>query len=229
MAFIDSILNTVKNPMSLLNNVLNVVGAARNPIGTASSYLSGLISPPSVSKVPTTQSAQSFIGPQYNPPIGPPYNPSAQTNLSSLLGNQTQAAQVSPAPSTDRLSQINARISDLEAKGKSLSNSKEYAKLVKEREGLGGTQASRPQSQSPQQIIDDMMKTIDKQVKDEQSFVSKLIDENPFAFDEELAKQSARAEYDPYYGELLNDYLADIDVRRKTVQDQQQLQRDLNR
>jgi hypothetical protein len=46
---------------------------------------------------------------------------------------------------------------------------------------------------------------------------------NPFVFDEYLAKESASQEYLPYYTELLEDYLGKVGVSRDTVQDEKKL------
>ena len=44
--------------------------------------------------------------------------------------------------------------------------------------------------------------------------------ENPFFFDEALAKEAATAEYTPYYAELLSDYVADVEkVKSRSAED----------
>ena len=55
------------------------------------------------------------------------------------------------------------------------------------------------------------------------SFLEQYTKEHPFSFDEELAKQSSTAEYEPYYSELLEDYLTDVGVKKDTIQDEQKL------
>lgn len=77
-----------------------------------------------------------------------------------------------------------------------------------------------PTAQEYAQAIVD---TQNKQIQREVSFIKDYLAQNPFAFDELLAKQSAKAEYEPYYTELLNDYIEDIDVKRATVEDDKRL------
>ena len=77
-----------------------------------------------------------------------------------------------------------------------------------------------PTAQEYAQAIVD---TQNKQIQKEVSFIKDYLSKNPFAFDELLAKQSATAEYEPYYTELLNDYIEDIDVKRATVEDDRRL------
>lgn len=69
----------------------------------------------------------------------------------------------------------------------------------------------------------DLVKTQQAQIDKEKSFIGDYLTKNPFAFDELLAKQSATAEYSPYYTELLNDYLQDIDTKRATIEDDKRL------
>lgn len=71
--------------------------------------------------------------------------------------------------------------------------------------------------------VDSIINPGAEQREREREFIDKYSAENPFAFDEELARQSATAEYEPYYTELLQDYLGDIDLKRQTVQDDQTL------
>lgn len=74
-----------------------------------------------------------------------------------------------------------------------------------------------------QKILDAQKKVIDEEKK----FIEKYKQDNPFVFDEELARQSATAEYEPYYSELLQDYLGQTESQRQTVQDEQKLAQDL--
>jgi hypothetical protein len=85
----------------------------------------------------------------------------------------------------------------------------------------GGTKTGMAQSAADyaQSIIDTQQQQIDK----EKAYIEDYLAENPFAFDELLAKQSATAEYEPYYTELLNDYIEDIDLKRATVEDDARL------
>lgn len=74
-----------------------------------------------------------------------------------------------------------------------------------------------------QRIMDANQKLIDEEKK----FLEKYKQDNPFVFDETLARESARAEYEPYYSELLQDYLTGVETRRATIQDEQKLAQDL--
>lgn len=64
-------------------------------------------------------------------------------------------------------------------------------------------------------------------IERQKNFMKDYTKDNPFVFDEALAKESATAEYSPYYDELLSDYLKDIELRRETVQDDKKLSSDL--
>lgn len=76
---------------------------------------------------------------------------------------------------------------------------------------------------SAQQIVDDIMKAQEEQVKRETQFLDQYTKDNPFVFDEALAKESSKAEYSPYYTELLDKYLQDIGVNRDSLQSEQKL------
>lgn len=70
-------------------------------------------------------------------------------------------------------------------------------------------------------------KALQGQIDEETKWVDKYLADNPFVFDEQLAKESATAEYEPYYQELLKDYLQDVSFRKESVQDEQKLLRQL--
>jgi len=76
---------------------------------------------------------------------------------------------------------------------------------------------------SPEEYAQAIIDAQQEQINRETSFIKDYLAKNPFAFDELLAKQSASAEYEPYYTELLNDYIQDIDVKRATVEDDKRL------
>lgn len=80
-----------------------------------------------------------------------------------------------------------------------------------------------PEHKSAQEIIDASKKAIEEQT----SFLDKYVKKNPFIFDEELARQSAKAEYEPYYQELLSDYLGQVELNRETIEDDKKLQAEL--
>jgi hypothetical protein len=83
-----------------------------------------------------------------------------------------------------------------------------------------GTTGATSSSQSITQMLTDIAT---KAAKEETKFTKDYLKKNPFAFDENLARESATAEYDPYYSEILKDYLDDVETKRGTVQDEQTL------
>src|SRR3990167_142873 len=70
-------------------------------------------------------------------------------------------------------------------------------------------------------------KAAQQQIEKETKWVDQYLKDNPFVFDEELAKKSTMQEYEPYYSELLKDYLVDVGRNRETVQDEQKLLRQI--
>lgn len=76
-----------------------------------------------------------------------------------------------------------------------------------------------------QAVVDAQKKQIDEEV----NFLTGYSKDNPFVFDEALARQSATAEYEPYYTELLDDYLKGVDLKRQSITDEQKLLTDLYR
>ena len=76
--------------------------------------------------------------------------------------------------------------------------------------------------------INNMVGDIMANVKAQKDMVAQYSKNNPFAFDEALAKKSATAEYKPYYTELLNDYLDNMALKRKTVEDDKKLLTEMN-
>lgn len=71
-----------------------------------------------------------------------------------------------------------------------------------------------------EQAAERMLEAQRQQIEEETRFLEQYTEENPFVFDEELARRSVTAEYEPYYTELLEDYVQDIDRQRETVQDE---------
>jgi hypothetical protein len=76
-------------------------------------------------------------------------------------------------------------------------------------------------------FIEDLMEANKKRIEEESSWVDKYLSDNPFVFDEQLARESATAEYEPYYNELLDDYLNNINLKRQTIQDDRQFSNSL--
>lgn len=90
----------------------------------------------------------------------------------------------------------------------------------------GAEQFMAPQTSQPrssQQIVEDIIKAQEEQINRESKFLEQYTSDNPFVFDEELARQSATQEYEPYYSEILNDYLDDIGVNRDSLQSEEKL------
>lgn len=100
-------------------------------------------------------------------------------------------------------------------------------------QATGGQGKGGPQQQQGPSTTDSIVQaTIDaskKQIEEETSYLAKYTQDNPFIFDEVLAKQSATAEYQPYYSELLDDYTKNIDLKRETVQDESKLSAELHK
>ena len=78
-------------------------------------------------------------------------------------------------------------------------------------------------------FVDNLMDSIKKDVERQTSYLEKYTKDNPFIFDEELAKQSSTEEYEPYYSELLEDYLGTVELRRETIEDDKKLQAELQK
>lgn len=89
--------------------------------------------------------------------------------------------------------------------------------------GSGMTDPMALAQQYAQSIVDAQK----KQIEDETKFLDQYTKDNPFVFDENLARQSAKAEYEPYYTELLQDYLKEVDNKRQTYQSEQSLLKDM--
>lgn len=84
----------------------------------------------------------------------------------------------------------------------------------------------KPQEKTVEQMLGEITK---KTAKEEKKYIESYLKKNPFAFDENLARESSTAQYDPYYSEILNDYLSDIETKRSTVQDQKKLAQEMYR
>jgi hypothetical protein len=103
-------------------------------------------------------------------------------------------------------------------------NGPRAAELAREYLGSsGGSSGGTDGFISPEDYANKLLDAQKKQIDEETKFLDDYSKTNPFIFDEELAKKSATAEYEPYYSELLKDYTADIDLKRQSVQDEAQL------
>lgn len=75
--------------------------------------------------------------------------------------------------------------------------------------------------------VNEIMSAITPAIKEQTDYLSKYVKKNPFVFDETLATASAKAEYEPYYTELLQDYIKGVDLSKQTVQTERKLQQEL--
>ncbi len=82
--------------------------------------------------------------------------------------------------------------------------------------GTGGGGQTDP-AKIAQDFADSLMKAQAETIKRQTQFLDQYTASNPFVFDEALAKQSATAEYQPYYTELLNDYVKSVDLNKETT------------
>ncbi len=91
-----------------------------------------------------------------------------------------------------------------------------WSEVVEPSLGMGG---GSPE-QMAQQMIDAMMAPY-KEALDRASQFEK---DNPFFFDEEMARASASERFDPYYNAELNDFISGIErTRQRSVQDEQKV------
>lgn len=75
----------------------------------------------------------------------------------------------------------------------------------------------------PMSYVEDLINQQQEQIEEETSYIEEYLEENPFAFDEELARESVTAEYEPYYSELLEDYTTDVEAKRESLTDDMRL------
>ena len=86
-----------------------------------------------------------------------------------------------------------------------------------------------PEFPTTEQIVADIMEAQQESIDRETKWLEQYQTDNPFAFDEQLAKQSATTQYEPYYTELLEDYLSGMELKKETVQDEKKLLGEINR
>lgn len=86
--------------------------------------------------------------------------------------------------------------------------------------GKGGSQerGGEGEGQTAQEYADAIISAQQQSIDRETKFLEQYTKDNPFIFDETLARESATAEYEPYYTELLDDYLNKMDIRRESLQ-----------
>jgi hypothetical protein len=84
--------------------------------------------------------------------------------------------------------------------------------------------ASSQPAQTSAQIAEEIVKAIEPDLKEEKKLAEQLFGaDNPFVFDEYSAKQLAQQQYEPYYSEMLKDYLDVVGVKRESLAGDQQL------
>lgn len=95
----------------------------------------------------------------------------------------------------------------------------------------GGAGKGGPSSlagvKTPEQIAQDIINSQSEAIKKETSYLEKYQTENPFVFDEVFARESSKAEYEPYYQRLLQDYLSGVNLEKESVQAERGLLQDL--
>jgi glycyl-tRNA synthetase (class II) len=84
-------------------------------------------------------------------------------------------------------------------------------------------------SSSSESFATSLVDSSKKQIEEQTSYVEKYLKKNPFAFDEALAKESATAEYQPYYSELLSDYLKGVELQKGSIASEKKLQTELQK
>ena len=82
--------------------------------------------------------------------------------------------------------------------------------------------------QTPEEFVSDIFDATEEQRQIDLDYIQEFIVDNPFAFDELLAEESATAQYEPYYSELLEDYLSGVNLQRETIQDERKFLTELN-
>jgi hypothetical protein len=107
--------------------------------------------------------------------------------------------------------------------------------------GWGRTEAEADAREHPEKLTgssggksaadyaDEILNAQKKQIDEETKYLEGYTKDNPFVFDEELARKSATAEYEPYYSELLKDYVSDLELKRQTTRGEADLLTTLNK
>jgi hypothetical protein len=103
-----------------------------------------------------------------------------------------------------------------------LARKKGYSTTEEFYNATGGT------GKTPQDTIDEIFAANQKQIELETGWVEDYLADNPYAFDEALARTASTEQFTPYYTEILNDYVTDIDTQRQSVQDDKRLNSILN-
>lgn len=81
-----------------------------------------------------------------------------------------------------------------------------------------------PPGPSPEEIAQQLLEEMWSPVQEALDRAKQFDEENPFVFDEELARASASERYDPYYEAELSDFVGGIErTRRASVQDERRV------
>lgn len=76
----------------------------------------------------------------------------------------------------------------------------------------------KPGAKTAEEVANEVIAAAQKEIDAEISFLDQYKADNPFAFDEELARKSAQQQYSPYYTELLDDYIGNVGIKRDTLE-----------
>jgi hypothetical protein len=87
----------------------------------------------------------------------------------------------------------------------------------------------KPKTPSAEDYAKAIEEATKKQIEAETKFLEGYKATNPFVFDEELARKSAQTEYEPYYSELLKDYVGNLETQRQTTRGEASLLTTLNK
>lgn len=90
-----------------------------------------------------------------------------------------------------------------------------------------GTKQESGTAPSPEDYTKAILDAQQKQIAEATKFLDQYVNDNPFVFDEEYARQQSKAEFDPYYHTLLDEYTRGVELKRTNIQDESKLLQDL--
>lgn len=77
---------------------------------------------------------------------------------------------------------------------------------------------------------DDILGQQTSRIREQVNFLKEFIDKNPFAFDENLARQMSQEKFKPYYTELLSDFVTPMQERiKRSTADEETVLKELTR
>lgn len=92
---------------------------------------------------------------------------------------------------------------------------------------VSGTFSGAPVTRSESDLANSVIDAAQQEIDAETSFLEKYTEDNPFVFDEVAARESAMAEYEPYYKQLLDEYVQGAELQKESIQGERQLLSDL--